>query len=101
MTTPADQVEKKVGGPKGISYAQLLETCRRDVSQAFPKASEEARVQMTIAVFNAQMTVYHATAIAQALGMPEKEELLAMLLKEQRAGAALRRELELAKGAGP
>jgi predicted nucleic acid-binding Zn-ribbon protein len=107
MTTdPEPPAEEQAQGQKQElkSFAHLWADHRKIVEQSFPKRefpeiTEEVKLQLTTAFFNAQIAVINTQMLGQALGLPEKQQLVHALNEANERGARVQNKLDRVEAA--
>jgi hypothetical protein len=93
MTESEAPAEEQAQKQKQMPFTDILAVHRRNVDVAFPKSSEEARVRISVAFFEAQIALINTQTLGQALGLPEKQELVLALNEEREHRVKLERRL--------
>ena len=98
MTESAAPAEEQAQGQNLKSFIQVWTDHRKIVElsfpeKLFPKMTEEVKLQLSTAFFNAQIAVVNAQMLGQALGLPEKQQLVLALNEEREHRVKLERRL--------
>jgi hypothetical protein len=89
------EAEQQAGEPakQVMSFSELLSQHRKMVDAQFSKESPATRLEIAMAFFSAQVGYINAQMVAQALGLPEKQQLILALNEANENNGRLQKRL--------